>query len=253
MNWEGTTLEDLAWWVGPQKRGRGRPCHPEARLRDLDIVERFKGGQTLASIGSVYNITRERVRQVIKKVGLTKLDGGKAISTFLLTHDKIAKINEQREKSEAFKRKTWGISLDEWKRIRSEFGYKPFQAYMYQRRTARTRGIGWEFDFRAWFDFWLESGHWHERGRGKGYCMARFGDSGPYSKENVYICTVGENFSDSYITKPARSRNRPPRSPNCPNGHPRTSENTYTRNNGGKSCRLCRILAVRRYQQKFRK
>lgn len=36
----------------------------------------YRGGKTLQQIGDLFGITRERVRQIIKKSGLTKHDGG---------------------------------------------------------------------------------------------------------------------------------------------------------------------------------
>ncbi|MFB2572705.1 sigma factor-like helix-turn-helix DNA-binding protein [Micrococcus sp. IITD107] len=42
--------------------------------RDIRIVERYAGGETLESIGNSYGITRERVRQIVKKVGGTSAD-----------------------------------------------------------------------------------------------------------------------------------------------------------------------------------
>ena len=261
MNWEATTLEDLAWWVEQSpapKRGPGRPAHTwpyQPSERDLDMVEKYKTGQTLVSIGSVYGITRERVRQILKKNGITRMDGGQTISIFRSTPDRIEAKNKQIEKSEAFKRRVWGISLDEWKRIRQEFGYKPFQAYTYQRRNAAKRGIEWEFDFRTWWETWQESGHWPERGRGKGYCMARLGDSGPYSKDNVYFCTIGQNFSDSYITRPASMRRRPinvgrRRVTHCKRGHEYTEENTMT-NGKYRTCRQCDRQRGKKYKKKL--
>ena len=56
------------------------------------------------------------------------------------------------------------------------------------------RNIGWEFTFEEWLQVWLNSCHWNNRGRETGqYVMARFNDSGPYSKDNVEIITTADN------------------------------------------------------------
>lgn len=66
--------------------------------------------------------------------------------------------------------------------------------YWAQLDQAKRRGISWLFTFETWFKVWSDSGHLHERGRRKGqYVMARFGDRGPYSVDNVKITTVEEN------------------------------------------------------------
>lgn len=256
MNWEAASVEDLAWWVEPMpetKRGPGRPPHlgpykPDSRA--LDVIRRYKNGQTQAQIGAVHKITRERVRQILKKSSLSRLDGGQTIRSFLKTPDMVAKAKAQRDKSDQIKIRAWGIPLEAWREIRTKYGYKPFSAYTKQRDNAKKRGIGFELNFKTWWDIWQESGRWAERGRGKGYCMARFGDSGPYSKDNVYICTIGQNFSDSYITKPARVRRS--LTTHCKRGHERTEENAVHSKGKIVDCKPCRTLRDRKRRAKER-
>lgn len=69
-----------------------------------------------------------------------------------------------------------------------------------QLTSARRRGIEFDFPFEQWLQFWLDSGHWHQRGRGKGkYVMSRIGDTGPYRVDNVEIKTQEENLSEGNI------------------------------------------------------
>jgi len=52
---------------------------PRSRLdtsRDADMCDRYKSGQTLQTIGDVYSVTRERVRQILSRYGLTGKSGG---------------------------------------------------------------------------------------------------------------------------------------------------------------------------------
>ncbi|TGV26356.1 sigma factor-like helix-turn-helix DNA-binding protein [Mesorhizobium sp. M4B.F.Ca.ET.143.01.1.1] len=51
----------------PERRGRQPQSEPNERA--LDILARNEAGETLESIGEVYGITRERVRQIVKKFG----------------------------------------------------------------------------------------------------------------------------------------------------------------------------------------
>jgi transposase len=44
--------------------------------RNEQMAEYYKRGWTLERIGQKYGITRERVRQIVKKQGLTWKDGG---------------------------------------------------------------------------------------------------------------------------------------------------------------------------------
>lgn len=65
--------------------------------------------------------------------------------------------------------------------------------------SAKGRGIPFLMSFTEWFDMWWQSGHWHERGCRRGeYCMARYGDKGPYEVGNVRICTVEENGAEQH-------------------------------------------------------
>lgn len=75
-----------------------------------------------------------------------------------------------------------------------------------QREGAARRGIAWEFTFRDWWTVWRDSGMWGVRGKGHraAAVMARRGDEGPYSKENVRITTVSDNCSEAQRTKKRR-------------------------------------------------
>lgn len=73
----------------------------------------------------------------------------------------------------------------------------PAVRYLHQRTTAGIRGIEWAISFPDWMRIWLDSGYWALRGRGIGrYCMARHGDTGPYSATNVSIQLCTDNSRD---------------------------------------------------------
>jgi hypothetical protein len=69
--------------------------------------------------------------------------------------------------------------------------------YRQQRANARGRGIRWRLTFEEWLRIWEQSGHLNERGCRSGqYCMARYGDKGPYVAWNVKIITHSSNVSE---------------------------------------------------------
>lgn len=77
------------------------------------------------------------------------------------------------------------------------------QRYSQQKGVAKTRKIEWLFTFESWWKMWSDSGQWINRGRGVGkYCMARKGDVGPYSPENVEIALHTQNSSDASKGRP---------------------------------------------------
>lgn len=72
--------------------------------------------------------------------------------------------------------------------------------YNQQKNNARKRGIPFLFSFSDWTDWWeKELGpDWLKlRGTKKGqFCMARYGDCGPYERTNVYCTLHSQNCSD---------------------------------------------------------
>lgn len=173
------------------------------------MVLRYLAGETLQEIGNSYEVSREFVRQRIQWMGLDPKAGGKAAQTLMGLHDRIAKKKATQDAIEDRHFKRWGMTREQYRALPgSELDQNdcrnPKRAFTEQRRNAKTRGVGWELSFADWWRIWQESGHWNERGRGEGYCMARWGDSGPYSVDNVYICTIGQNFSDHWIVRRQR-------------------------------------------------
>lgn len=179
----------------------------QARARNESIACRFRAGETQQQIGDAYGITRQRVRQILKHSGLARLDGGSALQRLAKIDDLLA----SRDAKRGSRHVRWHLSRDEYREHVEEFGSSgvsksPMECFSYQRNSARRRGIAWEFTFRDWWQLWRESGRWAERGRGRGYCMARIGDSGPYCVGNVEIITQSQNSKDSFLIHPGRER-----------------------------------------------
>ena len=177
--------------------------------RDEAWIVSYRAGDTLQTIGGRWGVTRERVRQRLAKHGITQFDGGWRVGAA----DRAAARESRRVAYRAGVEQRfwarWGMSKDEARAISPlpfSHPHHPFGLYGQQRNSARRRHIGWEITFPEWWAIWSGSGRWEHRGRGQGYCMARLGDVGPYAVGNVYICTIGQNASDSYITKPGAQR-----------------------------------------------
>jgi len=70
--------------------------------------------------------------------------------------------------------------------------------YNGQKSMALKRGLEWKFDFLTWIVWWIQTGHFDERGvKNHQYQMCRYNDIGPYSWDNVY-CDTGENNKEDY-------------------------------------------------------
>jgi hypothetical protein len=87
--------------------------------------------------------------------------------------------------------------------------HEHFEHYHWHKYSARNRNIPFLLTFDEWLKEWEDSGHLHERGCRKGqYCMARFGDQGPYAIGNVKIILHTQNIAERVITDAERERTR---------------------------------------------
>jgi hypothetical protein len=74
------------------------------------------------------------------------------------------------------------------------------QAYAYSKFYAKCKGIGFQLTVKEWVDWWeaqLGPNWFQLRGRGSDqYCMARFGDKGPYALWNIKCITAHNNIAE---------------------------------------------------------
>lgn len=181
----------------------GNPRGAPSKVNKAEAIAMYKQGLTLEKIGEHFAVTRERIRQILVKEGVSSFDGGRTIRCFLDTEKKRTQKKDAIQKKENRVRKSWGLSLDEYDFIKKNFGASgqpgsPFTRFVCQRKNARHRKVKWDISFNDWWRIWQESGHYEKYGRGHGkYCMARWGDSGPYSKDNVKIIASDDNNSEA--------------------------------------------------------
>ena len=158
--------------------------------RDVSqVIKQFKDGLSMPDIAASHGVTRQRIQQILKANNLSRKDGGAYLRGVAVRTAQIAERNSRYMDK-------LGCTYGEYRAIPVEAR----RAYQYQFRNARVRKIGWAFTLYTWWCIWKESGKWSERGRGFGYCMARIGDIGVYSPDNVYICTGSQNMRDYYAT-----------------------------------------------------
>ncbi len=167
----------------------------ERRLRHATICKLYNDGFITKEIGERFNISRQRVQQILKTNGLTMSDSGR------YKEQQVRGSNRFKEK-EGKILKTYMCSRGEWRVYRGmhqDIKQTPLRKYKNQRDSAKHRGIEWKFNINDWWNVWEKSGKWGERGRRVGgYVMARYSDTGAYSPENVYITTCTGNIVDGY-------------------------------------------------------
>jgi hypothetical protein len=81
--------------------------------------------------------------------------------------------------------------------MRLNLPYAAYKAYIEHAGNAQQRKILFLFTMPQWWDFWQVENRWSLGGMGgQKLVMARFGDKGPYSPDNVYYCTHVQNVRD---------------------------------------------------------
>lgn len=89
-------------------------------------------------------------------------------------------------------------------RFPADMPLKARRAYKVQMYNANQRGIQFLFSPADWWSWWNVDGRWERRGLGaENLCMARNGDIGPYSPENVHLATNMQNMRE--VPKEVRS------------------------------------------------
>jgi hypothetical protein len=161
---------------------------PTNVVRAEKMASMYRQGLTLKKIGQHFGISRERVRQIIARDGLTAADGGaRKVAS--------AKLQDRKNKKDAKSIAKWGLGSDEMKLRRSDGTLTAFRS---QKSAAAARAIEWTLTFPQWLGVWLDSGKLAERGRGKGkYVMSRVKDEGGYALGNVHIQLSTENNADA--------------------------------------------------------
>lgn len=168
------------------------------------IEEMFRTGYTQGDLARRFKISRQRVQQVLKSRGLDKSTGGRSAQKWKRRKEAAEIALNKLHRKERKVIDLFGCSAQEamelgWLGWSKTDRGSPAWKYVQQKRNARYRKIDWGFTLLTWWKLWGSDGHWLKRGTRKSqYVMARFGDSGPYAPENVYLATTTDNRHESY-------------------------------------------------------
>lgn len=157
---------------------RGVALHADA------IAEKFKAGKTMGEIARQYGVSRSRIQQILAASGLSAKDGGASKRAA----DRSLRALKARNKAKAEKcREKWGLSLGEWEKMRSRPD-DPILAFREHQKnvTVNLNNTPFELSFVEWWDIWLKSGKWEQRGRGRYGMMCVDREKG-FVKGNVVV------------------------------------------------------------------
>lgn len=165
-------------------RGVGATQTEAGKARSEKMATMYRQGVTLEKIGSQFNLTRERVRQCLKKLGIASTQGGQSVNV------KLRRVHVERSR-EARSLAKYGLPSAAVQQLRKD---RVLRGYETQKKNAARRGVEWDLDFASWFAVWQASGKLHLRGRGKGhYVMSRIRDDGGCALGNVHIQLSTDN------------------------------------------------------------
>lgn len=161
---------------------------PRDTSRDENIRAMYEAGMTLEQIGARHKVTRERIRQILRKIGVPRDAGG-------IAKKAATRRAQMRQSADLRYMQKYGVDFETMRMLR-RIGVT--RAWTYQRKNAKNRGIGWHLTVGQFWQIWSDSGKWPQRGRGKGkYCLARYNDSGDYKFGNVWVCEFSENCREA--------------------------------------------------------
>lgn len=161
--------------------------------RDASMIGMYQQGLTLEQVGSRYGVSRERVRQILQRNGLSGPNGGKA--------ERLRQKAIQKEEREI---RRWGMTYAQKTLLANRWLAKgerdPRVAFTEHKNNARKRGIAFQMTFADWMAVWGDA--YGGRGRGSEFfVMCRYGDRGPYKLGNVYIATQNRNMLDYHARR----------------------------------------------------
>lgn len=185
--------------VGPQGRRKGmkvKKTHEQIEsenARAIDMLARYQRGETLDKIGQSYGVTRERVRQIVKKnFGITGKDGGIRVAA-------QAKRQKEWEKFNARWEHKLGGPYREWFSLPNHIRLK----YSAHKRNARKiHNTTWHIKPLEWWGLFKAAGAVPS----KMVWLTRKNNSLPFTVENCFVATRGEVLNRAWAGKPRKER-----------------------------------------------
>ena len=167
--------------------------------RDARIVKLFtQEALTMQEIGDLYGVSRERVRQVLRRYGVESEAGGAALRQRRQASVTASAVEANRKAADAIResvcQERHGCTLQQYAQIPNEAR----EAFAQQRCNALGRGVPWDDSFKLWqwYSVWQASGRFALRGRRSNkYVMRRIDPAHGYAQDNVQIVTLKRSSS----------------------------------------------------------
>lgn len=155
--------------------------------RDAEIVRLYtQEAQTMEQIGDLFNVNKERIRQILNCHNITKHDGGASLRRAIANQSKDA--DKQAAKKKRCLR-LYGCTPEErdnygWHARSGTLTYK----YKVFKHNCINRKIVFKLTLLEWIEIWMQSNHLAEMGTGKGrYYMTTIDKSQGYIYANTIV------------------------------------------------------------------
>lgn len=159
-------------------------------IRDKQIIAHYKRGWLLRQIGQKYNLSRERIRQIVKEQGVASSEGGALLQRKIEKPIHEAKLAAKKLKNKTRRvKKDWGCSLELYEKLGgNSYQNTIIRKFHLLRHQIRNKGGKWNLTLEEWWEIWEKSGKYNQHGLKKHqFVMARINKKGPISKINVRI------------------------------------------------------------------
>lgn len=149
------------------------------RRRAAAMAEMYTGGKTYAEIGRMYGVSTERVRQILSKMGISGIDGGRSICNAKRRAERAAITNARYMANKGCTREQW---LQVPRKIRHQ--------------CLRKRGqVRHEYGAQAWamtlWEYYTEVKQVGVEVSRGGLCMTRIDRNRPFAPGNVKFARAG--------------------------------------------------------------
>jgi predicted DNA-binding protein YlxM (UPF0122 family) len=169
-------------------RGYAGLMSPEGR--DDEICELYRSGYTMQEIGDRYNISRQRIQQILAKFNMTYEDGGNHVKS-------VARQEQLKQEMDERSFNNYGYTREQFHMLRGtheDYNKSALGKWYQFKKNCEIHGFELQLTPLEWWDIWQKSGKFHLLERaGDGYCLGRIDQKGPFSKENCVVRKFSEN------------------------------------------------------------
>jgi hypothetical protein len=153
--------------------------NPRRRKSIEKIARRYLSGETCAAIAEDVGLTAERVRQILRHLGISRLQGGVSLRTRRRLRAELA---DKERRSERHAQRYYRCTREEvedvireWRAMSAAHRRLPHWAprsplhrfRVFCASLGRTRGRPVTITLPEWWAMWKDSGHWSTYGRGR--------------------------------------------------------------------------------------